>query len=181
MQRAKESSANRHNPKPEEAERELRAQLERAIHSGLRIDYVDYHMGAAVQTLEFRAIVEKLAKEYHLGISRYFDERDAAGVYSAPIASKGDTLVKITRALAPNVRWLFVFHIGDETPEMDALVDMNSFGLPTVSKHRSAERKAVLSEAFQSLIKSRNIRLKSYYDVISEVGLENMHRPEKID
>ena len=170
-----------HNPKPEEAERELRAQLERAVRSGLRIDYVDYHMGAAVQTPEFRAIVEKLAKEFHVGISRYFDERDAEGVYNAPIASKVDTLVKITRSLAQNVRWLLVFHIGDETPEMDALVDMNSFGLPTVSKHRSAERKAVLSEAFQSLIKSRNIRLKSYHDVIIEVGLENMHRPEKID
>ena len=40
-----------------EVERELSAQVERARRSGLRIDYVDYHMGTAVSTPELRAIV----------------------------------------------------------------------------------------------------------------------------
>lgn len=52
------------NPKPEEVETELRAQIRRALESGLRIDYLDYHMGAAVTTLELRMVVEKLAKEF---------------------------------------------------------------------------------------------------------------------
>ena len=58
------------NPKLSEIETELRAQIEKAIHAGLKIDYLDYHMSAAVQTPETRAIVEKLAAEYHLAISR---------------------------------------------------------------------------------------------------------------
>ena len=145
----------------------------------MRIDYLDYHMGAAVQTTELRAIVEKLAKEYHVGISRYFGERDAGGVYNAPIETKTDTLMHIANALTPGTRWLLVFHIGLETPEMDALIDMNSFGLPDVSKHRSAERKAVLSDRFQNVIRSRKIQLRSYHDIIKESGLENMRRPEQ--
>ena len=168
-----------HNPRVEEVERELRAQIDRAVRSGLRIDYLDYHMGAAVQTPEMRALVEKLAKEYHVGISRYFGERGADGVYNAPIEGKSDTLMRIVNSLTPGVRWLFVFHIGLETPEMDALVDMNSFGLPNVSKHRNAERKAVLSERFQSAIHSGKIQLRSYYDVIKESGVESMRRPEQ--
>jgi hypothetical protein len=168
-----------HNPRVEEVEKELRAQIDRAVRSGLRIDYLDYHMGAAVQTPELRSLVEKLANEYHLGISRYFGERDAGGVYNAPIERKTDTLMHITNSLTPGVRWLFVFHIGLETPEMDALVDMNSFGLSNVSKYRNAERKAVLSERFQNAIRLRKIQLRSYYDVIKETGLENMRRPEQ--
>ena len=46
---------------------ELRAQIERAINSGLKISYLDYHMGTAVDKPELRKIVEKLAKEYGLG------------------------------------------------------------------------------------------------------------------
>lgn len=37
-------------------------------------DYMDFHMGAAVQTPEFQAVTEKLAKEYGLGLARYFGE-----------------------------------------------------------------------------------------------------------
>ncbi len=57
-----------------EVERELSAQVERALRSGLRIDYVDYHMGTAVATPELRAVVERIANKYGLGISRYFGE-----------------------------------------------------------------------------------------------------------
>ena len=47
-----------------EVERELSAQVERARRSGLRIDYVDYHMGTAVSTPELRAIVERIAAKW---------------------------------------------------------------------------------------------------------------------
>src|SRR6476619_5394791 len=57
-----------------EVEKELRAQIERAVHSGLKIDYVDYHMGTVTKYPEFLAVAEKLAKEYGLGMSGYFGE-----------------------------------------------------------------------------------------------------------
>ncbi|MGH7466324.1 MAG: ChbG/HpnK family deacetylase, partial [Longimicrobiales bacterium] len=56
-------------PDPGEVERELRAQIERALATGLRIDYLDFHMGTATRYPEFRAIVERLGSEYGLGLS----------------------------------------------------------------------------------------------------------------
>ena len=66
-----------HHPDLGQVEKELRAQIDRALKSGLKIDYVDYHMGTAVEFPEFREIVERLAHEYSLGMMGYFgDQRD---------------------------------------------------------------------------------------------------------
>ncbi len=62
----------------DEVRRELRAQIDRALAAGLEIDYLDYHMLTAVSTPELTEIVEQLAKEYGLGLSRYFDERSTS-------------------------------------------------------------------------------------------------------
>jgi predicted glycoside hydrolase/deacetylase ChbG (UPF0249 family) len=167
------------NPKLEEIEKELRAQIERAVHSGLRIDYVDYHMGAAVQTPETRAIVEKLASEYHLGVSRYFGEKDIEGAfYAASGDHKLDTLLAATHALESGGIHLFVFHVGLDAPELSALQDLNASGLKEMSKHRQAELDALLSPQFQGLIHSGKFRLINYRQLIDEKGLSGMRRPE---
>ena len=70
------------NPKLEEVETELRAQINKAIKAGLKFSYLDYHMGTAVDNPEMRKIVEKLASEYNLAISRYFGEIDLESMYS---------------------------------------------------------------------------------------------------
>lgn len=171
--------ANR--PMLEEIERELRSQIERALHSGVHIDYVDYHMGTAVDRPELRALVESLAKQYSLGISRYFGETDVQGVYSAPIGSKIDTLLTHANSLPQAAINLMVFHIGLQTPEMDALEDMNSFGLPEMSKHREAELKSLTSVRFRELIQTKHIRLTSYRELIKDVGLSAMKRPTQKD
>src|SRR5712671_6736717 len=49
-----------------EVERELDAQMQRAVRSGLKISYVDPHMGTAVATPQLLAIVERLAEKYHV-------------------------------------------------------------------------------------------------------------------
>ena len=170
-----------HKPKLNEIETELRAQIERAKQSGVRIDYVDYHMGTAVDRPELRALVESLAKSYGLGISRYFGESDVEGVYSAPIASKTDTLLARTRSLPGSSINLMVFHVGLQSPEMDALEDLNSFGPRDMSKHRESELKALTSLSFQQLLQSKHVRLTSYREVIEETGLPAMKRPEQKD
>jgi len=164
-------------PKIEEVERELRAQIERAKSTGLRIDYLDYHMGTAVSTPELRILLETLAAEYGLAISRYFGETDVEGLYVTPPVSKTDTLVMLAKNLQPGPVRLMVFHIGMETPEMEALVDLNAFGLPEMSKHRNGELKALLSPEFHQVLKQKNIRLITYRDLIQTVGLKNMKRP----
>src|SRR5678816_1617787 len=106
------------NPKLSEIETELRAQIEKALRAGLKIDYLDYHMGAAVQTQETRAIVEKLAAEYKLAISRYYNEDYIEGWYFTPMANKLDTMMMKLRTLQPGETKLFVIHVGLDSPEM---------------------------------------------------------------
>lgn len=165
------------NPKLSEIETELRAQIDKALKAGLKIDYLDYHMGAAVQTLETRAIVEKLAAEYKVAISRYYDEADVEGGYAAPVASKLDTLIKKVNSLQPGGTKLFVVHIGLDTPEMSAMEDLNIFGPKEMSKHRQAEFKALISPVFQQLLHHDKYRLVNYRIMNEEKGLNTMKRP----
>lgn len=165
------------NPSLAEIETELRAQIDKAKKAGLKIDYLDYHMGAAVQTPETRAIVEKLAKEYGVAISRYYDEVDVEGGYSAPIGSKQDTLVKKLMALQPGGTKLVVFHVGINNAELAAMEDLNPFGPKEMSKHRQAELDALVSPAFQQLLHDNRFRMMNYGMLNREKGLGSMRRP----
>src|SRR5213594_996365 len=48
----------RNHPDPTQVEKELRAQIERALHTGLKIDFMDPHMGTALDDPAMREIVE---------------------------------------------------------------------------------------------------------------------------
>jgi predicted glycoside hydrolase/deacetylase ChbG (UPF0249 family) len=165
------------NPSMADIETELRAQIDKAKRAGLTIDYLDYHMGAAVQTPETRAIVEKLAKEYGVAISRYYGEVDVDGGYSAPIANKIDTLMTKLKAVQPGGTKLFVFHVTENTPEMAAMEDLNPFGPKEMSRHRKAELDALISPAFQALLHDKKYRLVNYGMLNREKGLGSMKRP----
>jgi chitin disaccharide deacetylase len=167
--------------KPEEVEEELSAQVERAINSGLQIDYVDYHMGTATSTPELRAIVEKVAKKYKLGISRYFSENYQT-MFGVSIETKQDEFLKQVAHLPNDKVNLIVMHVAEATPEMNALVDMNnkdqhSNSKPLVAMHRSAELKALLSKQFQDMVKRGAVKLVTYRDLVKKEGLDNMKAP----
>jgi chitin disaccharide deacetylase len=173
------SSAALYANKPDlrEVELELRAQLERARRSGLRIDYVDYHMGTVSGNADFRAIAERLAAEYGLGMSQYFGETYHDPQYAVPPSEKPDTLVALVGRLRPRVN-LLVTHVGIDDAELGALIDMNvSFPLPDMSKHRQGELDALLSPRFREALRARNIRLITYRDLIQMQGLQSMRRP----
>jgi predicted glycoside hydrolase/deacetylase ChbG (UPF0249 family) len=156
------------NVKLEEVEKELRAQIERAKATGLRIDYIDNHMGTAVSTPELRALVEKLAKEYGYGISLYFGE-NYLSLWDVSPDKKLSTLLKMLDQLEPDKLNLIVIHLGMENPEIQALIDMNHPDDPDrVSQHRQAELKALLSKAFRKAIKKRKIKLITYKDAASD-------------
>lgn len=168
------------NPSLAEIELELRAQINKALKAGLKIDYLDYHMGAAMQTPQTRAIVEKLAAEYGLAISRYYDEVDVEGGYAAPVANKLDTLLKKVNALQPGGIKLFVVHIGLDVPEMQAMEDLNPSGPKYMSQHRNAELKALLAPSFQQLIHDTRFRIVTYSMLNKEKGVNSMKRPAKL-
>ncbi len=165
------------NPKLSEIESELRAQILKAKNAGLKIDYLDYHMGAAVQTPETRAIVEKLAAEYKLGISRYYDELGIEGWYFAAPADKPDSMLLKLKTLQPGRINLLVIHVGLEGPEMNAMEDLNPFGPKEMSKHRNAELNGLTAPAFQQLLHDPKYRLVHYDMLNKEKGLSTMKRP----
>jgi len=168
-----------HDPRIEEVELELRAQIERALGTGLQIDYLDYHMSTAVSTPELRALVERLADEYQLGISRYFGEVDVGGLYASPSARKLDTLISVLGTLDTGRINLMVFHIGLDSGEMQALRDLNEFGLAEMSKHRNAELDGLLSSEFREALRSRGVQLLTYRDLLSSRSA--MVRPVPIE
>lgn len=168
---------HQHNPSVSEVEKELRAQIDRALRSGVKIDYVDYHMGTVTRYPEFREITERLAREYGLGMSEYFGEMEDTPQYSAAPAAKGDSLVVMINRLKPGVN-LVVTHVGIDDAELGALLDMNTDDpLPDMSKNRQGELTALTSPRFSAALKARHVVLLTYRDVITKEGLQSMRRP----
>jgi predicted glycoside hydrolase/deacetylase ChbG (UPF0249 family) len=169
---------HQNHPDLKEVEKELRAQIERARGSGLKIDYVDYHMGTAVHYPEFREITERLAKEYGLGMSQYFGEARHDPQYSAAPAAKTDSLLAMVDRLRPPFN-LVVTHVGIDNAELGALLDMNTDGgLPEMSKNRQGELDAITSQRFRDAIKAHNVQLLTYRQLIAMQGLRSMRRPQ---
>jgi len=158
-----------------EVERELDAQMQRAMGSGLKISYVDYHMGTAVSTPKLRAVVERIAQKYHVGISRYYGEVSNT-LFDTPIASKKtDLITRLGRSDRTRTN-LWVLHVAERTPEMEVLFDRNdadqnsSAGVPLVAQHRQAELDAVLSPDLATLVKSNRVKLITYEQLIARSG-----------
>jgi predicted glycoside hydrolase/deacetylase ChbG (UPF0249 family) len=174
---ATSEALHQRNPDLKEVETELRAQIDRALRSGLKIDYVDYHMGTASRYPEYRELTERLAREYGLGMSQYFGEARANPQYEAAPAAKTDSLVALVNRLHPGFN-LVVTHVGVDNEELGALLDMNTEGgLPEMSKNRQGELNAVTSKRFRDAVKGRNVRLITYRQLIEMQGLQSMRRP----
>ena len=168
---------NKNQPALPEIAKELRAQIQRALKSGLKIDYVDYHMGTAVRYPEFRELTERLAREFGLGMSGYFGETMDNPQYWAAPPNKADSLVAFVDRLRPGLN-VVVTHVGIDDAELGALLDMNTDQpLPEMSKNRQGELDAVTSTRFVAALKARNVVLLTYRDVIAKEGLKSMRRP----
>jgi hypothetical protein len=165
-----------------EVERELTAQVDRAMRSGLKISYLDYHMGTAAATPELLAVVERIAAKYNLGLSHYFGEAYAS-MFDVPIAEKQSAFRAYVDTLKPppGPVNLVVIHVAQSTPEIQALVDMNNAtqntatGDPLMSRHRQAELDMLLQFARGPL--SRKVVLVNYDGVIARLGRASMKRP----
>lgn len=163
-----------------EVERELTAQVERALRSGLKIEYVDYHMGTSAATPELLAVVERIAAKYQLGMSHYFGEADFS-MFDVPIAQKQSEFRAYVDSLKPGPIRMAVIHVAQSTPEIQALVDMNNAtqntttGDPLMSRHRQAEFDMLLQFARGPQI--RKVALVNYAAVIARLGRASMKRP----
>jgi predicted glycoside hydrolase/deacetylase ChbG (UPF0249 family) len=163
-----------------EVERELTAQMDRAVASGLKIAYVDAHMGTAESTPQLREVLERVARKYNVGISTYFNESSHEIWGVKPAAKQTEFFGRLTKLTSdrPNLE---VLHVAERTPEMDAIYDQNAAeqNVPgaKVVDHRKAELETLLSPQLAQLWKSGQIRLENYGQLIARVGLSAMHAP----
>ena len=160
-----------HRPKVSEVAKELRAQIDLAKRKGLRVSYIDCHMGTAISTLEFQLELEKIAKENHVGISRYFGEQEAP-IYSVAPERKLSRALKNLETMTNGGLYLLTCHVGTDDAEMQAMT--TGFGLKNMSKHRQAEADALCSPEFKEALPARGIQLVGYQTVLDQ---RNMSRP----
>ncbi len=157
--------------KPDEVRRELKAQIERALATGLDIEYIDFHMRTAIATPELEQLVIDLADEYELRMSMYMDENYKT-LFDTPIdEKKSDFLDYINNNLKADKINLVVIHAARAHPEMQVLVDLNNpimnteDGRPLVASHRQAELDVLLSPRIQALFKEDKVKLVTYRDI----------------
>jgi len=163
-----------HRPKISEVARELRAQIDLAQRKGLKISYIDNHMGAAISTWEFQEVMEKIAQEYHVGISRYFGEQEVKIVYDVAPEQKLTQAVKNLETVTNGGLYLLVCHLGTDDAEMQAMTDSNTFAPKDMARHRQAETDVLCNAEYKAALQAKGIRLAGYQDI---VGRQKMERP----
>jgi YdjC-like protein len=134
-----------------------------------RIDYLDYHMGTATGDPDLRAIVEQLGSEYGLGLMGYYGDERFNPQYWAEPEAKLDSLLAAVGRLEPGYHVL-VTHVGIDTPELAALVDMNT-GQPleNMSRHRQGELDALMAPAFREAVVNKGVTLMTYRGLLGIV------------
>src|SRR5271165_5142888 len=167
------------NAKPEEAEREIRAQIEHAIAMGIRPTHLDSHMGSAFSTPDLFAAYVKVAHEYHLPflavrvaderakMLSMLSERDIV-VDSVVIATPGlrpeqwkDFYLSAVKNLKPGLTEMIV-HLGHDDAELQAVtVDHPDYG----AAWRQRDFDFVTSAEFKKALEENHIILVRWRDM----------------
>jgi predicted glycoside hydrolase/deacetylase ChbG (UPF0249 family) len=152
------------NPKLEEVEKELRAQIELALKKIKNVTHLSAHMGTATCREDLKKLVTQLAKEYglHSGGQALAEQ---GVIYVGNWGTSKDTPLKREAALINKLEkltpgtWLLVEHPGLNTPEMRAL---GHRGYENVAAHRDTVTKVFTSPRVKEFINKKKIKLISY-------------------
>jgi predicted glycoside hydrolase/deacetylase ChbG (UPF0249 family) len=152
-------------PKPEDIERELRAQIETLKRHIPRLSHASAHMGAATGTPEAKAITEKLCKEFGLRLEAkgLKGVRGWSGSQKSPEQKEIDLAAAIEK-LEPGT-YLIVEHPGLDTDEMRA---MGHKGYENVAADRAGVTRAFTSEKVKQAVKARGVVLISHRELPAE-------------
>ena len=152
------------NPKLEDIEREIRAQIELAIKKIPRITHISSHMGCYNMNPEVNAIAKKLAREYKIDIDpSEFGVKHVS--YSGPKKTSEEKILsflKMLDDLKPGETYLFVDHPGIDTPELRAI---HHIGYEDVATDRQGVTDAWTDARVKAAIKKKGIQLISYADL----------------
>ena len=163
--------------KPAEVERELRAQVERAMALGIRPTHLDSHMGALFTTPELIATYVKVAHDYRLpflamrklpgGEPTTVSPNDVmldAVVIAGPEVPRDQWKAFYVNAIAnlkPGLTEMIV-HLGHDDAELQAVtVDHEPYG----SAWRQRDYDVVTSPEFKKALQDNNVRLVTYREL----------------
>jgi|SRR6476660_2147428 len=167
------------NIKPEEAEREIRSQIEHAIAAGIHPTHLDTHMGTLIATPELFAVFAKVAHEYNLP---FLAPRQLAGLGPLNRAlSKKDILLDSVVMASPSVHadaWKdfyseaiknlkpglteMIVHLGHDDAELQAvMVDHPDYG----SAWRQRDYEFVTNPEFKKVLRENKIILVKWKDL----------------
>jgi hypothetical protein len=161
--------------KPEDVERELRAQIERALALGIRPTHVDSHMGALFATPALMATYVKVARAYRLP---FLALRNMPG--APPLSAQDivlDTVI-IANPAVPRDRWKefyanaiaslkpglseIIVHLGRDDAELQAVtVDHEPYG----SAWRQADLDAVTSPEIRKALQDHHVVLVTWREL----------------
>jgi predicted glycoside hydrolase/deacetylase ChbG (UPF0249 family) len=136
-----------------------------ALRKGLKISYMDHHMSAAVTTPAMRERFVKVAKEFGLGISRWYGEQAGPAVYAVEPGKKLDAMVEGLRKLEKPGLYLIVCHTLVKTPEVEVVHDLNAVGPKNMAEYRQAELDMLCSPRLKEVIREKGIRLVGYEEL----------------
>ena len=157
-------------PKIEEIEAKLRAQVNLAIKKGIDIQYIDTHYMSMRGYPSLSNVIKRIGRDFNLPISGQLGERRVKSVFRVPVEQKKDKSLEMLEKLQPGL-WLWLCHIGIESPEQNALVHSaaeDRFTDDGVGRHRAAELNVVTSPEVKSVILSRGIELTNYRELGKE-------------
>jgi predicted glycoside hydrolase/deacetylase ChbG (UPF0249 family) len=159
------------NIKPAEAEREIRAQIERAIAAGIHPTHLDSHMGVLFSTPALFAVYVKVAHEYNLPfltvrlpgsssqLLSQLSERDVvldSVVMANPAVRSGewkDFYINAVKNLTPGLTEMIV-HLGHDDAELRAVtLDHPDYG----SAWRQRDYDLVTSPDFKKALKENHV------------------------
>jgi len=158
------------NPKIEEIDAELRAQINLAKKRGVNVQYIDTHYMGMDDYSGLREVIQKIGRDYNFPISFQMAEKRLGGVYKVPVEEKKTEALKMLGKLQPGL-WLWVCHIGIDSPEQDALKHSAAdevFSDGGVGRHRAAELGVIVSPEVKSLILRKGIELTNYRELVNE-------------
>jgi chitin disaccharide deacetylase len=165
--------------KPEEAEREIRAQIEHAVAAGIHPTHLDTHMGTLLATPELFAVFVKIAHEYKLpflaprllGVGgkllSLLNEKDVlldSVVMANPSVHADawkDFYSDAIKNLKPGLTEMIV-HLGRDDAELQAvMVDHPDYG----SAWRQRDYDFVTSPGFKKVLQENNVILVKWKDL----------------
>jgi chitin disaccharide deacetylase len=164
--------------KPEEAEREFRAQIDKAAKAGIRISHLDSHMGTAFGAQLFPVYV-KLAREYNLpffvvrlpgaaaSMLQLLRETDLVldnwAMAGPAVKSENwfNYYANVVKGLKPGVTQLIV-HVGFDTDELRGVMTESA---PFGSAWRQRDYDVLSSPAFAGVLKDNDVKLVGWNDL----------------